>query len=128
MEQIDCRLQDDFRRCMDYLDTNVDDLIVPDRSPARPRQIPLPLKSHDLRFSDHDMLDSSLAEYVLQDDPSLSPRDSIFSHEVLRSPEDLDAFLDDVSSADEICTVDNVVTIRKVHDQWDPKKVGFVLL
>lgn len=126
MEQIDRRLQDDFRRCLDYLDSQVEDLLVPDRLPNRPRQMQRFLPKH----SDHDdVLDSSLAEYVLQDDQASSGRLSIFSALGLHlDPAAVEQFVDDVDVGDEICTVDNVVTISKVHDQWDPKKVGVVAL
>lgn len=135
MEQVDLRLYDDFELCLEYLDTNLAEIQVPTRSPARAKQ-PAKLITVTENWPSPDVDDISSTEYILYGGGS-SPTESIFSQ--FLSPNlgpslpkkeafdeaMLEAFLEDFDLDDyaEICTITDVVEFTNVHRGSNPALV-----
>lgn len=132
MNQVDLRLCSDFELCLQYLNTNLEEIQVPSRSPARPKNA---LRLGFLKDNVHDDVDDvSSAEYV-SDCGGSSPPDSIFSE--LLSPflgpkqdieeYDFDKFLEeDFDGNAEICTITDVVTVASVHILTSTMRLNYV--
>lgn len=130
---------DGLQQCLDYLST-YEDPPVPVRSPNRQAKY---YKTHESKYGHHSkpklhemplleqdellISDASSSEYLMSSDES--EHSSIFSDHSRAKQLDLsddEAYMNEISSGCLICNIDNVVTIVRKHDRWDPKKVSFV--
>ena len=120
----------DFLEYINMYESNVD---IPKRSPRRPKGMSAvfqaePDKKHD-SFDTSTFHDTFSPEYTFSARSANSSLFSVDSDLMPREPLEsalVEEYLDEITGEDEICSVDNVVTIVKCHDQWDPKKVSFI--
>lgn len=116
---------------------------IPARSPRRPTAVVLGANKGSLASQhDNDLFDDvSSAEFLL-DGPN-SPRDSLFSlnepgaprRQSFASNEAMDSinnapiefFLDELLEL-QVCQIDDLVSIERWHDDWDPQTVQFVTI
>ncbi|GEQ69505.1 hypothetical protein JCM33374_g3177 [Metschnikowia sp. JCM 33374] len=140
--------RDDLTQCLNYfqMQGHNTDTDIPRRSPRRPKVMPLadydmdtlekrssiPLV-HDSLAGDYSMVgcDESESGNTTQNSSSRSSLFSLENDTTLSSREPLrsalvEEYLDEIALDDEICCVDNVVTIVKCHDQAASRRVVFV--
>lgn len=126
-------MAEDFQLCLDFLNSyNGGD--VPPRSPHRLKRGVASEGSQPHKSDADPILDDGSSDFAIESDHSA--RNSVFSRSekghTKSSPSLDDAtcamFLEEVSMQSEVCSVDDVITISKYHDQWDPKKVAFVVV